>query len=209
MSVIIALKDNDRVQIVTTGTKYLGSFALSVQHPAEFKLKKFKNVYIAMSGNGNVIDSFERKVDFNSLSENLTSKELTRELLPYLLRILVQENYMDEKDEWDGLCDVTMLIVQGKRIWTISYGGVQEHALCAIIGSDQTPANSFVDSHWMNYASKRELGIEAMRFAIEFSALSDYPIIVGDSASTKVDIIDEEGNITSNELYDFNNEEEE
>ena len=208
MSVIIALKDKDKVHIATTGTKYLGSFPISVQHPSEFKLKKFKNAYIAMSGNGNIIDTFERKVDFNSLSEHITSKELTRGLLPYLLKILVQENYMAEKDSWDGLCGVGLLIVQGNRIWTINYRGVEEQAQCAILGSDNAPANSFIDSHWMNIESKRDLIIEAMKFTIEFSALSDYPIIIGDSSSNEVEIIDEGGDKTTKELYDFVNEEE-
>ena len=198
MSVIVAIKKDNKVYFGADTQTTKGSLKTSSFLENNFKLWKVKGVdNCIMGGVGSARDSCVIKVAKNLIDEidvlhnNIDYDYVVEKLAPRIVKRLEQFGYTKNLDK-DAVMDSTFLFGYKDKLYLLSWSGcVTEIDDCVAIGSGADEALGSLSTSMSEKNAEMRI-IKAIKSSVLHDIYVNYPLILVDTEKSKFKIMTEE-----------------
>lgn len=196
MSVVVAIKDNDRVwvgadsQASGNGNKY------TLKNKNNFKIFKPMNndkLIIGVVGNirdTNILSVIDDYIDELTILKNeVDFKYVVKTIVPRIMRELNNHNRLSKTNDLYNHMSSNILFVYDNSIYSIEgNGGVIEHDDYCVLGSGEDYALGYITQ--ADVEDKKELLVSSIKSSCQSNLYVSYPIVIMNTKDEKVEIIE-------------------
>lgn len=204
MSVVVAIKDKDRVLIGADSQVTRGSTRKTLNNPNNYKIWKVRgvdNCLMAHVGNvrdANIVRLMKHLVtDYDVFSDNIDYEYVVKSIVPDIIEELKKYGYIKDEKYFNGF-DSRFIFAFKDQLYVINTDGcVLEVDDCVAIGSGELEA---VGSLLSTEGNSKDRIIKAIKSSAASDIYVDYPIIVADTEETQFEIISDDRDIVKIKL---------
>lgn len=196
MSVVVAIKDKDRVLIGADSQVTRGSTRKTLNNPNNYKIWKVRgvdNCLMAHVGNvrdANIVRLMKHLVtDYDVFSDNIDYEYVVKSIVPDIIEELKKYGYIKDEKYFNGF-DSRFIFAFKDQLYVINTDGcVLEVDDCVAIGSGELEA---VGSLLSTEGNSKDRIIKAIKSSAASDIYVDYPIIVADTEETQFEVISDD-----------------
>ena len=196
MSVIVAIRENNKIYIGADSQVTRGGCRASLSNPNNYKIWKVKGVDNCIMGHvGNlrdacairVMDDLVREIDV--IHDEIDFEYVVRRIEPMIRDELIDHRFISDDKPYTDM-ESRFIFCYRDKMYTITYGSVIENDDFVSIGSGESAAiGSLVST--IGQAPEERI-IKAIKSSVTNDIYVDYPIILTDTETTEFEIIAEE-----------------
>ena len=194
MSVVIAIKENDRIYFGADSQCTSGGTRRSLSNPNNYKIWEVKNATNCIMGHvGNVRDANAVKVIDDLVDELVMYKDdvdfdyVVKDVFPHILYVLEKRSYIKTSPVFDGLDSSFLFAYQDKLFLLSSDGSVIEIDDYIAIGSGKSQAiGSLLCTEGLDPVNRI---IKAIKASAANDIYVDYPIVISDTLSCEFKVL--------------------